>query len=146
MKNKMNQQMYLLWRETCGNVNFKLFKHLSKHVNEHELERLSLIQTKKGKCETMATVFLNLHLPTSFWRYEVPVARPRTSTQDTLFAWCFQVTFCQPAFVQKEDLLFLFLLLKQHYSMRVDARFTTMHQSICICPGSNNDLIHHCGL
>lgn len=29
--------------------------------------------------------------------------------------------------------------------MQVEARFTSVHGSICISPASSNDLIHHCG-
>lgn len=55
----------MLWRETSK---WKFESELSKNVNEAVLERLSLIKTETGKSETMATVFLNLRLPTSFYK------------------------------------------------------------------------------
>lgn len=55
----------MFWRETSK---WKCESELSKHVNEVVLERLSLMKTQTGKSETMATVFLNLCLPTSFYK------------------------------------------------------------------------------
>lgn len=55
----------MFWRETSK---WKWESEWINDVNEAVLECFSLIKTEMGKSETMATVFLNLHRPTSFYK------------------------------------------------------------------------------